>query len=337
MPAVSPPASTAGRRDAVGAADRLRASVAAGIAGALAGGGDPPPGRIHVGWVAALDVAACPAAFRGQGEDGWEFPGWSASTGAAAVGRAALDGHLADLDRSGGPRLGADPPPPEPLELVRQWLRSAAGDASGTGVESWVAERRAEGDAGTLAALAAGATRWLAGLLRVFGWPLPPELALVAARRDGGGTPSWRPPGGDDVTVACGADARLGRVTGAGRFALVVHRAAGGDDPAVRQRASFEAAAGALTRGIAPEAVVVSAGDTGERLRLAVDEAVLAAGGRMVVAVVEQRVAAAERGFDPTDATPSGRCRWCERREACPAGRDWLAGPGRWRGGLPVL
>jgi hypothetical protein len=172
----------------------------------------------------------------------------------------------------------------------------------------------------------------------MFGWPLPPELALVAARRDGaGGPPSWRPPGVDDVIVGSSADARLGRVTGAGRFALVVHRAAGGDDPAVRQRATFEAAAGALTRGIAPEGVVVSAGDTGERLRLAVDDDVLAAGGRMVVAVVQQRVIAVERGFDPADATPSGRCRWCERRESCPPGRDWLAGPGRWRGGLPVL
>ena len=46
----------------------------------------------------------------------------------------------------------------------------------------------------------------------------------------------------------------------------------------MRLRASVEAAAGALTRGIAPEAVLVTTGDTGERLRLDVDTAVLAEG-----------------------------------------------------------
>jgi hypothetical protein len=302
-------------RDAVGAADRVREAVAAGVEAALAGASGPV-GKVHVSWVAALDVAACPAAFRGSGADGWGFPGWSAATGAAAVGRAVLDAALDGIDERRGPG-----PPPAPLEAVRDWIRTApAGDG---GVVGWVAELRADGDAGTLAALAAGAGRWVAGFLRTFGWPLPADLALAAGLRP----PAWRPPGVAEVSVAGGADARLGRVSGAGRFALVVHRPGGGGDDELRDRATFEATAGALTRGIAPEAVVVSSGDTGERVRLAVDDGVLAAGGRMVVAVVEQRVVALDRGFDPADATPSPRCRWCPHRPDCPPGREAHPGP----------
>src|SRR5690606_34287216 len=77
--------------------------------------------------------------------------------------------------------------------------------------------------------------------------------------------------------------------------------------------------------------------DTGERVRVPVDEALLAAGGEMVVEVVRQRVRAVERGHDPADARPSPACRWCEVADGCGPGRDWLARAGRWRGGLPVL
>ena len=56
--------------DAVGAADRLRSGVAGALAGVLAGS-RAPPGRIHVGWWAALAAAACPAAYRAEGEAGW--------------------------------------------------------------------------------------------------------------------------------------------------------------------------------------------------------------------------------------------------------------------------
>jgi hypothetical protein len=309
----------------VGAADRVRGDVAAGVERALAGASGPV-GRVHVGWVAALDVAACPAAFRGAGAGGWGFPGWSAATGAAAVGRAALDGVLDAADDRRGPG-----PPPAPLEVVRDWIRAAP--AGGDGIGGWVADLRADGDAGTLAALAAGATRWIGGFLRTFGWPLPADLALLAGTRP----PSWRPPGVAEVTVAGGADARLGRVSGAGHFAVVVHRPGGGGDDDLRARATYEAAAGALTRGIAPEAVVVSSGDTGERVRLAVDDDVLAAGGRMVVAVVEQRVVALDRGFDPADATPSPRCRWCPHRSDCPPGTAYVeAGGGLGGAGGPT-
>jgi hypothetical protein len=245
------------------------------------------------------------------------------------VARATLDRHLDEV-----------PPgaPLEPLEVVRSWIRTAR-DTSADGAAGWVAERRDEGDAAALAATAAAASRWLAGFVRVLGWPLPPDLALLNVARDGSAptTPTWRPPEVPAVSVAAGADARLGRVSGAGHFALVVHRPSGGDDGAVRLRASVEAAAGALTRGIAPEAVVVTTGDTGERLRLDVDAAVLDEGGRLLVEAVRQRVAAAARGFDPVDATPSSRCRRCEHAGDCPAGQAWLAGPGRWRDGLPAL
>jgi hypothetical protein len=312
-------------RDAVGAADRLRTDVAAAV-GAI---GSPPSGRARVGWWDARAAAACPAAYRAEGEHGWAFPGWSPATAAGAVARAALDRHL---DEAPG---GAAP---EPLELVRAWIR-AARDLSADGAAGWVAERREEGDAAALAATAAAASRWLAGFVRVWGWPLPADLALLNVTRAGPvpTAPTWRPPEVPGVSVAAGADARRGRVSGAGRFALVVHRPSGGDDGAVRLRATVEAAAGALTRGIAPEAVIVTTGDTGERLRLDVDATVLDEGGRLLVEAVRQRAAAAERGFDPVDAIPSTRCRRCEHAEDCPAGQAWLAGPGRWRDGLPAL
>jgi hypothetical protein len=337
---------------AVSAADRVRADVARDVAGALAGAAGPT-GRIHVGWVAALDAHGCAARFRASGEGGWGFPGWSPALAAGAVGRAALDGYLIDIDRAGDRR---SPPLPEPLEVVRRWVRAAPGGsgvgaggaaaaaaASGTGaggggggVGAWVADLRADGDAGGLAALAAGAGRWLAGFVRVFGWPLPPELGLLNLPTAGGAR-TWRPPGGDDVSVGSGADARLGRITGAGRFALVVHRPSGAHDGAVRDRAAFEAAAGALAWGIAPEAVVVTAGDSGERARVPVDPDLLAEGGNMVAEVVRQRVRALDVGHDPADATPSAACRWCDHLDGCAPGRAWLAGPGRWRGGLPRL
>jgi hypothetical protein len=68
-----------------------------------------------------------------------------------------------------------------------------------------------------------------------------------------------------------------------------------------------------------------------------VDDDLLTAGGEMIAEVVRQRVVAVDRGYDPADATPSAQCRWCELAHECPPGTVWLAGPGRWRGGLPVL
>jgi hypothetical protein len=318
-------------RGAVGAAERLRTTVAAEIAAILAGA-PAPPARIRAGWVGALEATACAARYRSEGDKGWQFPGWSPATASSAVGRSALDRHLAAYEQ----REDA-PPRPEPLEAVRCWMRSAS--ASGDGVAAWVAECRMAGEAATLAAVAAAATRWLAGFVRVIGWPLPDDLTLLNVSRDPAHplTPAWRPPGAPSVTVAGGADARLGRATAAGRFTLVVHRPSTGDDDGVWARATVEAAAGALVRGIAPEAILVSAGDTGERARVDVDDAMLAEGGRMLVEVVRQRVIAVDRGFDPADATPSPRCRWCERRDGCAPGSAWLAGPGRWRGGLPVI
>ena len=97
---------------------------------------------------------------------------------------------------------------------------------------------RADGDAATLAATAGLATRWLAGFVRVLGWPLPDGLALLNVVRDDGasGAPRWWPAKGSAVTVASGADARLGRVTGSGEHVLVVHRPSSSDDVEVHRR-----------------------------------------------------------------------------------------------------
>ena len=322
-------------RDAVGAADRLRASVTAGIEEALAAA-PVPVSDVYVGWVAAAEAADCPARYRAAGEGGWGFPGWSASTAAASVGRAALDHHLHCDDGGGVPADRGDLP--APLEVVRGWIREVAV-AGGPGVGGWVGDLRADGDAAILAATAGLATRWLAGFVRVLGWPLPDGLALLNVIRDDGasGAPRWWPAKGSAVTVACGADARLGRVTGSGDHVLVVHRPSSSDDGDVYRRATFEAAAGALALRVAPTAVLVTAGDTGERARVVADEDLLASGGGMIVEVVRQRVTALTRGHDAADARPSTRCRWCDEAAHCAPGTAWLAGAGRWRGGLPVL
>ncbi len=315
-------------RDAVGAADRLQATVATAVDEALAEAA-VPPGSVHVTWVAALDVAACPARYRGQGEAGWGFPGWSPATAAGAIGRAALDLHLAEV----GP--GPDHLP-SPVEAVRRWIRTA-GAAGAPGVAGWVGDLRAAGGGAALAAAAGAAGRWLAGFVRVLGWPLPAGSALLNVARDGAPAPRWWPRRGSPVSVGSGADARIGRITGAGGHTLVVHRPAAPDDGDIVRRAAVEAAAGALVHRVAPASVVITAGDTGERARLDVDEALLATGGELLVSVVRQRVVATERGFDPADAVASRQCRWCEHAGSCPPGRTWLAGPGRWRGGLPAL
>jgi hypothetical protein len=325
-----------GVADPVGTADALRRRLAAEIAEiteitGIAGG----CGQVYVSWFGAQEAEACPARFRAQGEEGWGFPGWSAPLAAAAVGRAALDRHL-EID---------DGTRPAPLETVRAWMR-AMGSVPDCGVGDWVADRIAHRDDAALAATAAGATRWLAGFVRVLGWPLPPRLRLLSAVRGAESRPlRWRPPGvpgvtgatATGVTVASGADARLGRVAGAGDFALVVHRVAAGDDGRVHDRAAFEAVAGALAIGIVPAAVVVTAGDTGERLRVPTDADLLDRGAALVAGVVRQRAVATERAFDPADASPSPGCRHCPLLADCAPGRHWLAGPGRWRGGLPVI
>ncbi len=326
--------------DAVGAADRLAAAVTEATDAALASA-SAPTGPVFVGWVAATDAATCPARYRAGGEDGWGFPGWSAATAAGAIARAALDRHLDHHDSAATRARGAPVPLPDPVETVRDWMRAAAADARG--VTGWVGERRSEGDGATLAAAAAAAGRWLGGFVRVLGWPLPDRLTLLnVSRDDGAGAAKWWPRKGSPVSVGSGADARIGRVSGAGKHVLIVHRPSAGDDRDLHRRATVEAAAGALAHRVAPAAVTITAGDTGERTRVTVDEDLLRAGGEMIADVVRQRVVAVDRGYDPADATPSPACRWCDLRDDCPPGTAWLAGAGaagagRWRGGLPVL
>jgi hypothetical protein len=330
--------------DPVGTADRLRAETGRRIADALAGATSPGVvADVYVSWVAAREAAICPARYRGEGERGWGFPGWSPPLAAGACGRAALAHHIAEADRAGRPATL-----PMPLDAIRMWMRAlrTQGEGGGgrtppverVGVGEWICEVWDAGDSATLAAAAALGGRWLAGFVRVLSWPLPSGLTLFNAPGPAAvSTLRWRPDKASPVTVACGADARLGRVTGAGGFALVVHRVTTGDDDALRDRAAFEATAAALAIGVVPGSVLITAGDTGERVTVPVDDDLLALGAERVVTVVEQRVVAVERGFDPTDATPSGACRHCDHLADCPPGQAWTRVAERWRGGLPVL
>jgi hypothetical protein len=139
--------------------------------------------------------------------------------------------------------------------------------------------------------------------------------------------------------VASSPDATLGKVAPSGEFDLLVHRPSTPPDGALADRAAFEATAGALAQGIVPATVVVTTADTGEWARFPVSLDLLDRGADLIVDVVRQRVAAtgaeAETGTD--DATPSPACRYCPELDGCSAGQAWVAGPGRWRGGLPVL
>ena len=327
--------------DPVGTADRVRAGVGERIAAALTGV-TVPVSDVYVGWAAALEAATCPARYRAHGEHGWAFPGWSPPLAAGACARAAIAHHTAQADLAGRPATL-----PTPLDAIRAWMRALrtqgeTGDRrmpiERSGVGDWICDIWEAGDSATLAAVAATAGRWLAGFVRVLGWPLPPQLTMLNAPGPAAATaPSWRPDKASPVTVACGADARLGRVTGAGAFVLAVHRVTTGDDAGLRDRAAFEAAAGALGIGVAPASILVTAGDTGERVTVPIDHELLAIGADRIVAVVTQRAIAAERGFDPTDATPSPACRHCDHLAGCPPGQAWMRVAERWRGGLPAL
>jgi hypothetical protein len=337
-------ATTDGRTaDPVGTADSLRSDTGRRIAEALAVA-DPrgAVGDMYVGWVAAHGAATCPARYRAEGEHGWSFPGWSPPMAAGACGRAALAHHIARADRT-----GRRPTLPMPLDAIRSWMQALrTRDDAGAGgappverssVGDWICDVWEGGDSATLAAVAANASRWLAGFIRVLGWPLPPQLTLVGTGPAAAPPLRWRPDKASPVTVASGVDARLGRVTGSGGFVLVVHRMTSGDDGALRDRAAFEAAAGALAIGVVPGSVLITAGDTGDRVTIPVDNQLLALGADRVVAVVAEHVTAVERGFDPSDATPSAACRHCDHLADCPPGEAWMRGAGRWQGGLPVM
>lgn len=311
--------------DPVGVASRLRQEMADRVDAAVSVA-SAAPDEVHVGWFAALDSSGCPARYRSRGEIGWAFPGWSPGLAGTPIARAALDHHLA-VQPPG--RLPGQPP--APLPTVRAWMRAARRAPDGS-VGEWVAERARDGSAATLAAAAGAAARWLAGFLRVVGWPLPPHLSLVVDR-----PARWRPGRSSPVAVASGADAHLGRVTMAGRFAVLVHRVTSGDDGSALDRAAFEATATALGVGITPGEVILSAGDTGERLRFDVDDALLARGSDLIELVVRERARAVDETDPDQGATPSAACRWCERLDECGPGRSWRAHTERWRGGLPVV
>jgi hypothetical protein len=311
----------------------LRQEVAERISAALDSAPEPVS-DVYVGWVAALDAAGCPARYRASGADGWGFPGWSPALAAGAVGRAALALHLECTDSSAtGPLL------PQPLEAVRTWLRDASHNQTSP-VSEWVAGLVRAGDRASLAATAALATRWVAGFVRMVGWPLPERLALVTDTGDGPFArrwpKRWRPTGGSTVSVASSPDAVIGKVATSGGFDLLIHRPTSAADRVLSARAAFEATAGVLACGIIADHVVVTTGDGADRLRFPIDAALLERGTELIVEVVRQRVIAAAPGWGFEDAIASAACRYCSEQTHCPVGQDWLDHSTR-HGGLPIL
>jgi hypothetical protein len=328
------PAATAGPpapSDAVGRADGVREAVASQLHELLDDG--TVVRDVFVGWVAALDAAGCPVRYRASGADGWGFPGWSPALAGASVGRAALVRHL---DRTSSPIAG--PTLPEPLEAVRDWLREA-GRAPASSVAEWIAELVQDGDKASVAATAANATRWMAGFVRTVGWPLPERLAVVVDNPEGSYGRAWPKRWrlkGTPVSVGSSPDAVVGKVAPSGQFDLLVHRPSAPLDGALCDRAAFEAAAGALSNRIVPANVKVTTADTGDCARFPVTAELLDRGVELIVGVVRQRLIAADAA-EPDDAAPSPTCHWCPELDTCGSGQAWVAGPGRWRGGLPTL
>ena len=327
-------------------ADQLRQDVTARLdemVGALAA--DADPGDIYVGWVAAAEVAGCPARFRAGGADGWGFPGWSPPLAAGAVGRVALARHLDRHVVASQVAHGVAPPLPQPLDAVKTWMKEAR-ETPTSRVAEWVKELSDLRDRAALAATAGLAARWIAGFVRVLGWPLPDGLRLVV---DDPGSPSarrgngpWRPrllSRRMPIAVASKPDAVVGTVAPSGRFDVLIHRPTSSDDVTLSERAAFEAAAWSLAVGLVPRAIVVTTGDTGEQLRFPVDPPALTRGADLIAAVVDHRLRAAEPPTaDPwSDALPSPACRWCPVRYDCPPGTTHLTRPARWHNGLPVL
>lgn len=322
--------------DARETAEQVRASVTSQVSGLLAEQPDDsaPLSDVFVGWVPALGVAECPARFHFDGETGWGFPGWSPPLAAAAAARAALAYHL---------RSTSGMPLPDPVGAVRAWMRAAKERESRTPVGDWVAEQFQARERAALAATAAAASRWLGGFVKVMGWPLPDDLQIVHGDAEDPAALRWSryhriagPHG--KVTVASSPDAVLGPVTPAGEYGLAVHRPSEPGEGPLFARAAFEAAAAAMTTGVVPGRLQLTAGDTGETVRVPVDPEVLEHGVELIVAVVAERVEGLAGDFAPAEAaTPSTVCRYCDHLDRCPAGRDWMAAGGRWSGGLPTL
>lgn len=343
--------------DARGRGAELREQVTKVVTQVLADAAEPL-GDVYANWTAAADALTCPVRYRAEGEHGWAFPGWSPTLAAGAVGKAALAHHLHTHHHVNAARgRKGHLPLPDPVGSVRAWMRAASKRESRPAVGGWVAElsaTRGPEDKATLAATAAYASRWLGGFVRVMGWPLPAEVAIAAGDLDNPLGLRWAKhyriqQEGGCVTIASSPDALWGRITSAGDHSLIVHRPISRSDADAWDRAAFEAAAATLTTGVAPARVVVTAGDTGEKLHCSVDEPLLDRGVEGMVEVVRQRVIAAspERHREPAgatagleldaaDALPSPACHHCDHLDRCAAGQIWLKGPGRWVGGLPV-
>lgn len=345
-PPPAAPATSATSGGAVGRADQLRNEVTARL-DELVGGlaGDADPGDVYVGWVAAAEVAGCPARFRASGADGWGFPGWSPALAAAAVGRVALSRHLDQHVVASQAVQGVVPPLPHPLAAVKAWMKEAR-ETPTSRIAEWVTDLAQRRDRAALAATASLATRWIAGFVRVLGWPLPDDLRLVV---DDPGSPSarrgsgpWRPRLTSrrvPIVVASRPDAVVGTVAPSGHFDVLFHRPTSSDDVTLADRAAFEAAAWSLAVGLVPRGVLITTGDTGETLRFPVTDAELTRGTDRAIAVVEHRIRAAEAAGagEWSDAVPSAACRYCPVASECPPGQAWHTRPARRHHGLPVL
>ena len=239
----------------------------------------------------AFDVTArCPRRFAGPSDDAYQD---SVRNGRRRVALVALR----NLSAHGG----------SPAEAVR----AALADRSEwpVGLARWFEEL----DRGGRVALAAAATTWVVGALRLVG--------------RGPGT-QWRPPfpkpawtlPGRLVRVSAAVDATAGNAESGDRLLVLADRAPAAED---RLRAGFVSLVWTVGKGEAPVRVALGSPATGTMQRLTVDTALL----DLALDRTEELLGyLADPGGAP--AVPGRSCALCDLLEDCPAGlRQLSAGP----------
>lgn len=191
--------------------------------------------------------------------------------------------------------------------------RTAAGTDE---LGRWLSEL----DPGALTVMRRNAGARATAMRNHLAWPLQAELNLAAVKYRLVARPVELAARIDLIGLRGGRPATIG----------LIQPGAPGQFP--EHSAAHAALVMTLSRGVAPERVVLMWPAAGERWSATVDEELLERALERVVdaagIVVGQRI-----GITPTATAGSG-CVWCRRRSSCAEGQAWLTRPGRRVAGL---